>query len=112
MIVLLGALIIYYPLRAILASWLPNYADGLMYMAIIFPICIFEGKMSLLINTYLKALRKEKMMLKINVLTLLLSCIITFITTIIFKNLNFSIVSIVLLLGIRCVWAEFFYLSN
>ncbi|ETT51767.1 hypothetical protein BSK66_26540 [Paenibacillus odorifer] len=108
MIVLLGALIIYYPLRAILASWLPNYADGLMYMAIIFPICIFEGKMSLLINTYLKALRKEKMMLKINVLTLLLSCIITFITTIIFKNLNFSIVSIVLLLGIRCVWAEFF----
>ncbi len=40
--------------------WLPEYADSLQYMGILFPIVIYEGRMSLLINTYLKTIRKEK----------------------------------------------------
>ncbi|MHC1684885.1 MAG: hypothetical protein AB6733_18410 [Clostridiaceae bacterium] len=106
MVILLGTLIIYYPLKMVLAAWLPKYADNLMYMALIFPMCVFEGKMALLINTFLKTLRKEKIMLKINVISLLLSAIITFINTIILKNLNLTIASIVVVLAFRCVLAE------
>ena len=108
MVILLGALIVYYPIKVVLSAWLPKYADSLMYMALIFPMCVFEGKMALLINTYLKTLRKEKLMLKINLISLALSVMITFITTILFKNLNLAIESIVLLLAFRCVLAEMF----
>lgn len=111
MVVLLGALLIYYPLNIFLSTWLPKYADSLRYMAIVFPICVYEGKMALLINTYLKTLRKEKLMLIINLISLFLSLIITFTTAFVLKNLNFVVVSIVLILAFRCILAEIL-LSN
>jgi O-antigen/teichoic acid export membrane protein len=108
MVILIGVLIIYYPLKVILSAWLPKYTDSLRYMALIFPMCMFEGKVSLLVNTYLQTLRKEKLILKINLIALALSVAITFITTIIFKNLNLAIISIVILMAFRCVLAEMF----
>ncbi|MBI9065667.1 MAG: hypothetical protein JEZ09_00165 [Salinivirgaceae bacterium] len=108
MVMLLGILIIYFPLKEVLASWLPKYAESLRYMALLFPICIYEGKMALLINTYLKTLRKEQLMLKINIATLILSTVITFVFTVVLNNLNLVIVSIVFLLAFRAVLAEYF----
>lgn len=106
MICLLGILMIYFPFKGVLSNWLPHYADSLRYMAIVFPMCIYEGKMSLLINTYLKTLRKEKAMLKVNVITLLLSVVITLITTVILKNLDVAIVTIVVLIAFKCILSE------
>ena len=108
MVILLGALIVYYPLRVILSAWLPKYADSLMYMALVFPMCVYEGKMALLINTYLKTLRKEKLMLKINLISLAISIMSTFATTVLFKDLNLAIASIVVFLAFRCALAEMF----
>jgi len=108
MVILLGSLMIYYPLKVVLSLWLPQYADNLMYMAFVFPMFVYEGKMALLINTYLKTLRKEKMMLKINLLSLVFSIIITIVTTMILKNLNLALGSIIILLALRCSIAEIF----
>lgn len=108
MIILLGILIIFYPFKAILSEWLPAYAESLNYMGILFPIVIFESKMSLLINTYLKTLRKERLILLINLITVSGSIVLTIITTIFFKNLNLAIFSIVLLLAFRSIIAEIF----
>ncbi len=106
MIILLGVLIIYYPLKSILSGWLPEYAESLNYMAILFPIVIYEGKMSLLINTYLKTLRKEKTILFINVITVSMSAVFTLVTTVLLRNLDFAIISIVILLALRSVISE------
>ncbi|MHA1381518.1 MAG: hypothetical protein ACTSRG_24390, partial [Candidatus Helarchaeota archaeon] len=106
MVFLLGILIIYYPFKETLFYWLPKYADSLKFMALLLPICVYEGKMALLINTYLKSLRKESLMLKINLTSLFVSVISTIFLSVIFKNLNLLIVSIVFLLGLRCILAE------
>lgn len=106
MIILLGSLIIYYPLKSIISIWLPQYAESLIYMAFVFPIFIYEGKMALLINTYLKTLRREKMMLKINLISMLVSLITSFICTQIFANLDMAILNIVILLAFRSALAE------
>ncbi|WP_336990325.1 hypothetical protein [Bacillus infantis] len=106
MVPLLGILLVYYPLEVILSAWLPQYAESLKYMALLFPMCIYEGKMVLLINTYLKTMRKEKLMLSINVVSVLLSIFLTIIFTQIFMNLELIIVSIVILLAFRCILAE------
>ena len=111
MVPLLAVLIVFYPLAIILPAWLPQYKEGLMYMALLFPMCIYEGKMALLINTYLKTLRKEKMMLMINLASVVLSIILTILFTIVLKNLSLAIVSIVVLLAFRSALAEV-YLSK
>ncbi len=104
--VLLGFLILFFPLRTVLLYWLPNYADSLIYMALIFPISIFEGKMALLINTYLKAFRMERTILLVNLLSMLISFVLTGITTIIFSDLKLVALSITFLLFFRCFVAE------
>lgn len=103
---LLGFLIIYFPIKEILVIWLPQYKESLDYMAFIFPMFIYESKMNLLINTYLKTLRKEKLMLAINLITVVITLIYTYVTVIILDNLYLTILSIVILLGLRCVIAE------
>lgn len=106
MVLLLGALVVYYPLKSTLSKWLPDYADSLNYMGMLFPIMVFEGKMSLLINTYLKALRMEKRILVVNVISLAVSALLTLITTVIIKDLDLAIISIVGLLAFRSIIAE------
>ena len=58
-ILILGAMIFYYPMKSLLSWWLPKYADSLIYMAVLFPVCLFECKVTLLVNTYLKSMRQE-----------------------------------------------------
>lgn len=106
MIPLLGLLFIYYPLNIIVGLWLPQYSDSLIYMALLFPMCVFESKMSMLIETYFKTLRLENNLLKINLLMVTMSLISTVFTTIIFHNLTYAVLSIVILLAFRCVIAE------
>lgn len=106
MVPLLGMLVFYYPARVILSAWLPQYADSLVYMALLFPMCVFESKMSMLIETYMKTLRKEKWLLMVNVTTVSLSVVITLITTYWLHNLDLAVASIVFLLAFRCVFAE------
>jgi O-antigen/teichoic acid export membrane protein len=106
MVILLGSLIIYYPLKTVMAAWLPQYAESLLYMSLVFPMFIYEGKMALLINTYLKTLRREKVMLRINVISMTLSLFMTYISTRIFVSLDVAILNIVILLAIRSAFAE------
>jgi O-antigen/teichoic acid export membrane protein len=103
---LFGLLLVYYPLKVTLSAWLPEYTESLIYMALLFPMSVYEGKMALLINTYLKTLRKEKMILSINILSVVLSFILTIMFTLVFKNLSLAVVSIVVLLAFRCIIAE------
>lgn len=104
----LGLLIAYYPAQWLLKVWLPNYAESLEFMILLFPIMVFEGKMNLLVNTYLKTLRKEKAILIINLITLSLSVIATIINVITVRSLDIMVLSITLLLCFRSTIAEIF----
>ncbi|EOA3530435.1 hypothetical protein [Enterococcus faecium] len=105
-LVLLILLLFYYPFRAILEVWLPQYAESLKYMALVFPISLYEGKMALLINTYLKTLRLERLILLSNMLTVVLSGVVTVITVFVLKSLTLAVLSIVALLAFRSIFAE------
>lgn len=104
-------LFFYYPFKHFLVSWLPDYADSVRYIAVLLPICVYEGKMALLYNTYLKAYRKEKQMLLINCFSLFLSGCFTFIFVMLLKNLELAILSILLLIMVRSLLCEV-YLSG
>ncbi len=105
-ILLLSFLLLYYPIKIALLFWLPKYADSIIYMSLVFPMVVFEGKMTLLVNTYMKTLRKEKLLLKLNISFVLLSLLFTIFFTILFKNLNLAVLSILIILGLRSIMAE------
>lgn len=107
-IILFFMLLFYYPLKEILSWWLPQYVDSLIYMSVLFPICLFESKVGLLINTYLKSMRQEALMLKINVCSVIIAIIVTYFTVFIIHDLDVVVLSIVLLYAFRCELAEYF----
>lgn len=100
------SLILYYPLHFVLNIWLPAYRESLFFMGFVFPMIVFESKTSLLLNTYLKALRAEKLIFRINVMTTILSVLISLVTVVLFHNLNLAVFSIVLLLAFRSTVLE------
>lgn len=106
MIPMLGILIFYYPVYLILSTWLPAYAESLHYMALMFPICIFESKIQLLIEPYLKSLRKEKELLKTNISAVALSFVCSVIFIGIMNNLNLAVIGLVFTIGYRCIVLE------
>lgn len=107
LVLIFGGLLLYYPLNAFLLYWLPDYADCLVYMAILFPLCLYEGKLSLLVETYLKTMRMEKMLLISNVLTLTLSCILTILFVFVCENLTLTVLGILLIFAFRTFLGEF-----
>lgn len=102
----LGMLIFYYPIKVILSVWLPAYSDSLVYMAILFPVCVFESKNSMLMVTFFKTLRKEKYLLLVNSITVALSVLLTYVTVFVLDNLNLAVLSIVVLVAFRNVISE------
>lgn len=107
-VILFSALILYYPAKLIISWWLPQYSDVMQYICVLFPIYIFEGKMALLFNTYLKVYRKENIIFKINVVCLGISIGYTTLATYILKSLNLAVLGMLLLIVFRCVVSQIY----
>lgn len=105
---LLAMLITYYPLKILLLYWLPKYSDSLVYMGLLLPICVFESKLQMLVNTYLKSLRQEVLMLKINFFSVVFALFMTYVTVVLLHNLKLAILSIVINFAFRLLLAEYF----
>ena len=104
---LLLILIGYFPLKYIIALWLPKYIDSLGYMGILFPALYFESKFNLLITTYLKKMLKTKEIFVVNLFVTAVSGAGCIFFCYYLKNLTLSISLITLILGIRCFIAEY-----
>lgn len=96
----------YKPLCYIVGLWLPQYANTLKYSVLILPICIYECKYSLLINTYLKNFRKEKIIGIINAITVLISAVMTTVSIFVIQSIEAAVIGVLLSLAARCMIGE------
>lgn len=85
---------------------LPKYEYGLRYMAILLPMCVIECKWSFLTLTFLKVIREEKNILKVNIFSVLLSMMLTVIAAFIMQNLLLTVCIVILVLFIRGTLGE------
>lgn len=100
-------LLILYPIAAnFLLVFLPNYKQSIYFMSIIFPIFIFESRMSLINMTFMKTLREEKNILLLNISTLALSVLLTMVTVFLLDDLSLTIYVIVFVLATRAFLAD------
>lgn len=100
--------IMYLPLSFLVNKWLPQYQGSMKYLVFLLPISFFDGKMQMLVTTYFKVLRKEKLMLKINLGILAYSIVITGMGAFFFENIWVATIGIVSAIVIRSMIAEFF----
>lgn len=106
MVVLLGCLVFYAPVASLIGLWLPKYADSLNYLALMFPMVIFNSKTAMLITTYLKSLRLEKYILITNLVSVGVSALLAYIAVFILNNQILSIIVIVVGIAVRSIYSE------
>lgn len=105
---LAGLFVFYEPIRRILLIFLPSYEAGLGYMTLLFPIFLFDGKMSLLVTTYLKAVNRADQLLYANTLSFLNALLLSYFILQGRLSLELSILAILFTQAIRCVAGECF----
>lgn len=102
----LFVLLFYVPMKLILTAWLPQYEESFKYLAVLLPICVYETRSTALINTYFKAYRKENQILFCNIVTVLLSLLLSFVTVYVCNSLDLAVVAIVVLMIFKSAFSE------
>lgn len=100
------ALLTYFPGCFILEAWLPNYASSLLYLGVLLPIIVFASRVSLLTNNYLKAFRKEKTMLRINVFSVCAAFAMFYISAYVLNSILIVLLSLVFVVMARSIVSE------
>lgn len=100
--------IAYFPLKLFVNWWLPQYNESLKYLALLLPLCTFDGKMQMLCNTYLKVLRQEKKLLQFNVYAFTVSLCSSAFFGYVLHSLTGIVVSMVLAIMFRSIISELF----
>ncbi len=100
------SLVLYFPCYILIKLWLPNYAESLAYLGILMPVVIFSSKVTLLTNNYLKALRKEKIMLKINVISVVVAFVLYLISAFIFNSVTLLLLCLDIAVMSRSIISE------
>lgn len=98
--------LMYFPIAWLLAAWLPQYADSLVYLPYLLPICVFESKMSICCATYYKVVRKEGELLRLNVVVSIIGAIGALLGAFALHSVHMVILSTVCAIAGRSLWAE------
>lgn len=96
----------------VIKLWLPKYVDSVYYLKLLFPIGMIEMKMSILNHTVLKVMRKEKAMLLINSIAVVLSLSMTVLLSIVEKNITMLLFSLVLVLFVRMILSDSYLMTH
>lgn len=100
------AYVLYGPICWILGIWLPEYGESFSLFALLLPLCVFDGRMDIVGTTYLKVLRKEGLLLWINVCALLISAAGAVIGAYALHSIDFMVLSATLAIAWRCLYTE------
>ena len=107
-LILPAAYLLYIPIVFILGLWLPNYAASFALFTFLLPMCVYDGKMDIVGTTYLKVLRGETTLLKINVVTVACSAVGAFVGTHLLHSVEAAVIAAVVCIMARCLFTEFY----
>lgn len=108
-IILPFVLIGYLPICFMVKWLLPQYTPSLTTLVFFLPICVFDGKMQMLCSTYFKVLRKETLLLIINLCSLLISVASTLIGIYLINpdiQMQFIACGLLVVIAIRSIVSE------
>lgn len=109
---IMATIFLSYPCYLILSYVLPQYAEGIKYIAYMFPICFFSAKATLIVQTYLQINRMENKILLSNVISIFISTALSVVFLLLLKDLSLALPIILISQIVRCFTSEFFLKKN
>lgn len=98
--------LLYFPMATALSLWLPQYANSMRYFALLLPVCVFNTKMDVCCTTYFKVLREERLLLKVNLITVLGSATLSAFGVYALGSLDCVLAGTVICILVRSLWSE------
>lgn len=96
----------YFPITVFVKLFLPQYEYSLIFLPVFLPICTFDGKMQMMCGSFFKSMRKEQVLLNINLITLGLSIITAILGSFVVRNIYFVAFGILFVVALRSIVAE------
>lgn len=96
------------PFVQVFAWWVPDYGEALSYVALLVPMCLFESKTAVLVMSLCKSLRKEGVLLAINVTSIVLTSLGTMLCVILGSDIGSLLIFLVVVMGLRCFAGEMY----
>lgn len=100
--------LLYFPTAVLLSKWLPQYAASMVYFVLLIPVCVFNTKMDICCTTYFKVLRQERLLLKINIFTVVGSIFLSLLGVFYIKSIDSVLMGAVLCIVLRSLYSEHF----
>lgn len=97
---------LYFPLTALLSAWLPQYAMSMSYFVLLLPICVFDSKMDICCTTFFKVTRREGVLLRINVISVIASFVLTIVGVYVVRSIWAVLFGMVASIVFRSVVSE------
>ena len=95
------------PASVIVNYFLPQYKESIEYMVFLIPLCAFSSKMSMLIQNDMKVFRLEREIMRVNLITVIASVIMTVMCCMLPGNMiKLLMLSVTIAYIFRCVYAE------
>lgn len=103
-----GVYALYFPMVWLLTMWLPDYSSTFTYLIFLLPICVFDSKYNITGVTYYNVLRRERVMLLVNMVSAI-SCLILTLLTVYTLGSVFAVISVMTVVIVaRSLWSEFY----
>lgn len=103
---LIACLLLCLPITVVLDWWLPDYTVAVYYMALLFPLFIYESLNRGLTAVFMKAMRVERALLLINCIALAVALGIALFGAFVLHNLDVTVLAIVVALAVRALMSE------
>ena len=100
--------VLYFPMTWVLTLWLPQYASTFVYLIFLLPICVFDSKFDITGVTYFNVLRRERVMLLVNVVAAGASLVLTLVSVYLIGSVFAVIAAMTLTIVARGLWAEMY----
>lgn len=103
-----GVYALYFPMVWLLSIWLPDYSSTFTYLIFLLPICVFDSKYNITGVTYYNVLRRERVMLLVNMVSAVVSLCLTLFSVYALCSV-FAVISVMTAVIIaRSLWSEFY----
>lgn len=86
-ILLPAFLVCFVPICLFVKWWLPQYQSSMVYLGVLLPMCVFDGKMQLVYSTYFKVIQKGNWLLYANLLAAGIAFLFSMICAYVFESM-------------------------
>ena len=100
-------MVFYFPGCWVLGRWLPKYSVSLTFLGCLLPMIVFSSKTSLLTDNFLKAYRKEKELLIINIISVVFAILGFCVCAWVFQSLELLLFWVVISIMLKSILSEF-----